>query len=285
MKKTTFTIITATLTTLLSTATLFAAPDKGPVIKLLLVPSGIGVYNIPYDYSINGGTGSSLTSGSSYSGDATLDTLSGYSVSCGYFYDCLQADLSFSRFATDNLYPGEAYTADDNKTVDVTAWDFDARAGYRFFDPGDTSYTWIYLGIRHSCIETSFNSTEADATGIIAGIYGFNSYGLSSPFEFVLTYEIYSAVFIQPWNSLDSDVRIDDRRKTAADLGFSLGLGCQYEPNGISVLLKASPFYSFRRYGKTDDGEERRTNVSMGGAYIGIEVIVSIPDYNNNSTD
>lgn len=279
MKKIIYALIPAAF---LFPGALFAGPNHGPVFKGFYAPYGAGSYTVPYDKSINGGNNNDLSSGSMRDSDNAFKTLKGYSLSCGYFYDWLQCDISYTGIETDNLIvehastPGNEYSADAGLSV------ADLRAGYRFSNPGDTSYKWLYLGVRRSELEISYNNTESKATGFIAGFYGFSSFGLSSPFEFVLTWDVCIAGYRYNWNRFHSDVYIDVSRKFAMDLGLSAGAGVQYEPWDLAVILKVSPFVSYRKYEEEDTAGSRSTKMSLGGTLIGIEVVFSIPDYKNN---
>lgn len=259
-----------------------AEPDHGPVFKGFYAPYGAGSYTVPYDKTINGGNSNSLTSGSLRDCDNSLKTLKGYSFSCGYYYDWFQCDICYTRIDTYNLIVENVSTPGYEHSSEADLWNADIRAGYRFSRPGDTSYKWLYAGVRRSELEISFNNTESEATGFMGGFYGFSSFGLSSPFEFVLTYDIYAVGYRYNWNKLHSDVYIDVSRKFAMDLGFSGGAGVQYEPWDLAVIFKVSPFIAYRKYEEENKVYNRSTRVSLRGTLIGIEVVFSIPDYKNN---
>ncbi len=279
MKKTIFALIFAAS---LFPGVVSAKPNHGPVFKGFYAPYGAGSYTVPYDKSINGGNNNTLTSGSMRESDNAFKTLKGYSLSCGYFYDWFQCDISYTSVGTDNLIVEHASTPGNEYSSDADLWIADIKAGYRFSRPGDTSYKWIYLGVRRSELEISFNDTESEATGFIAGFYGFSSFGLSSPFEFVLTWDLYAAGYRYNWNKFHSDVYIDVNRKFAVDFGLSAGAGVQYEPWDLAVILKVSPFLSYRKYEDEDTAGNRSTKAALNGTLIGIEVVFSIPDYKNN---
>ncbi|HOP29924.1 MAG TPA: hypothetical protein P5120_15020 [Spirochaetota bacterium] len=259
-----------------------AEPDHGPVFKGFYAPYGAGSYTVPYDKNINGGSENTLASGSLRDCDNSLKTLKGYSFSCGYFYDWFQCDISYSMMKTDNLIVEHASTPGNEHSADADLWNADIRAGYRFSNPGDTSYKWLYLGVRRSELEISFNNTSAEATGFMAGFYGFSSFGLSGPFEFVLTWDLYAVGYRYNWNKFHSDVYVDVSRKFAMDLGLSGGIGVQYEPWDLAVVFKVSPFIAYRKYEEEDTVQNRETEAALGGTLIGIEIIFSIPEYKNN---
>jgi hypothetical protein len=98
----------------------------------------------------------------------------------------------------------------------------------------------------------------------------------------VLTWDVCIAGYRYNWNRFHSDVYIDVSRKFAMDLGLSAGAGVQYEPWDLAVILKVSPFVSYRKYEEEDTAGSRSTKMSLGGTLIGIEVVFSIPDYKNN---
>jgi hypothetical protein len=259
-----------------------AAPNHGPVFKGFYAPYGAGSFIVPYDKTINGENDGSLATGSLRDCDNPYKSLRGYSLSCGYFYDWFQFDVSYARIDTYNLLVEKATAPGNEYSADADLWNADIRAGYRFSRPGDTSYKWFYLGVRRSELEISFNDTESTATGFMAGFYGFSSFGLSGPFEFVLTYDAYAVGYRYNWNRFHSDVYIDVSRKFAMDIGFSGGMGVQYEPWDLAVILKVSPFISYSKYEEEDKVYNRSTKTSLSGTLIGIEVIFSIPDYKNN---
>jgi hypothetical protein len=267
------------ITCLLQIFHVSAEPNHGPVIKAFYAPYGAGSYRVPYDRTINGGYNNDLVSDSEETKDNQLKTLTGYSFSCGYFYDWLQADITYTAIETKDQYVKEVSTINSIHYADASMWNADFRIGYRFDDPGDTSYNWLYIGMRRSHFDISFNNTEVDATGFLAGFYGFHSYGLHLPVELVLTYDINLTFYRKNFNHLKTDVNIDPDRKRGVDLGLSAGIGLQYEPCDIAVILKISPFISDKYYKADNYGN---TSVTMSGTLIGIEVVFSIPEYKNN---
>ena len=261
---------------------LLASPNHGPVIKAFYAPYGGGSYLVPHDPSINGGQ-EGFTSGSAViDEDDSLKTLSGYSISGGYFYGWIQGDISYTYINSDDLCVVKASTPGDELEADASLRIFDAKIGYRFSNPGDTSYKWLYLGIRHTQLDISYNNTGVDSTGFLGGFYGFSSFGLSGPFEFVLTYDIYAGTYRYDNNRLSTNVDINIDRKFAADFGLSGGMGVQYEPWDLAIVLKVSPFITWNKYKSRDMGNDRETEAALSGTMIGIEIIFSIPDYRHN---
>jgi len=265
-------------------AGLYASPNHGPIIKAFYAPYGGGTYIVPHDPAINGGD-NGLTSDSANNGDHLLKTLKGYSISCGYYYDWIQGDINYTGIKTEDQYVVKASTPEDEFDADASLRNIDARLGYRFSNPGDTSYKWLYLGLRQTELEIPYNDTKVDATGFLGGFYGFSSFGLSGPVEFVLTYDIYAGTYRYNQNHLNTDVDIKIYRKISVDLGMSAGMGVQYEPWDLAVVLKVSPFITWNRYKSDDTGDNRVTDASLMGTQIGIEIIFSIPDYRNNITE
>lgn len=269
-------------TALMQISHVYADPNHGPMIKAFYAPYGAGSYRVPYDRTINGGYNEDLVSESEDTKDNQLKTLRGYSFSCGYFYDWFQSDITYTAIETKDQYVKEVSTVNSIHYDDASMWNADVKAGYRFDKPGDSSYQWLYLGIRRSHFDISFNDTEANATGFMAGFYGFHSIGLDWPVELVLVYDIHGVYYRSSFNNLKTDVSPDMTRKRGIDLGLSAGIGMQYEPWDVSVILKVSPFISDKNY-KTGSGESQRdTSVTMSGTLIGIEVIFSIPENKNN---
>ncbi len=265
-------------------AALSAVSNHGPVIKASYSPFGYGIYQVPHDNAINGGE-SGYTSGSSNGDGFSLSTLNGYSFSCGYFYDWFQGDINYTSMKTADQYVEKASTSGSKLYADASFWSVDFKGGYRFSNQGDTSYKWLYLGIKKMNLEIPYNHTEADAIGFLAGFYGFSSFGISYPFEFVLTYEIYGGSYRYVNNNLNTDVNINIEKKTAFDLGLSAGVGMQYEPWDLAVILKVTPFISQKIYKGNDTGENKKTNAGLRGGLIGIEIIFTIPEYKNNTLD
>ncbi len=258
-----------------------ATPNHGPVIKAFYAPYGAGSYTVPFDKTINGGTDNSQKSDSGTS-ENHMKTLSGYSISGGYFYDWFQGDISYTNMETENLYVVKSSTPGHEYSANASYWNIDFKGGYRFNDPGDTSYKWLYLGIRKMNLKIPYNNTEADAVGLLGGFYGFSSFGLSGPFEFVLTYDIYAGTYRYNENHLSTDVNINVNRKYAADFGLSAGMGVQYEPWDLAAIIKVSPFTTQRIYKQELSGNKRSTAASLKGVVIGIEIVFLIPDYKNN---
>lgn len=279
MKKIIYALIPAAF---LFPGALFAGPNHGPVFKGYYAPYGAGSYTVPYDRTINGGTDNSLTSGSESSDENSFQSLSGYSISCGYFYDRLQGDISYTKIKSEHQYVENSSLPDDRDSADASLWNADIRAGYRFNNSGDTSYKWLYVGLRRMNLDISYNDTEAGGTGFMAGLYSFSSYGFSGPLEFVFTYDLYACGYRYSWNDLKTDVNFSFNRSVALDFGISAGVGVQYEPWDLAVIVKASPFISYRKYQEEDADNDRETEAALKGTLIGIEVVFSIPDYKNN---
>lgn len=261
---------------------LTALPNHGPVIKAFYAPYGGGSYLVPHDPAINGGQEGFTSGPALIDEDDSLKTLSGYSISGGYFYDWIQGEVSYAAIKTDGLCVAKASTTAEKIESDATLKNYGAKIGYRFSNPGDTSYKWLYLGIRHTQLNIPYNNTEVDSTGFLGGFYGFSSFGLSGPFEFVLTYDIYAGTYRYDNNHLSTDVDININRKFAVDFGLSAGMGIQYEPWDLAIVLKVSPFITWNKYKSQDTGNNRETEASLSGTMIGVEVIFSIPDYRHN---
>ena len=276
-------LLTAIITVFLPNVFTLATPNHGPVIKAFYAPYGAGSYKVPYDRTINGGYSDDNLSDSGDTKENQLKTLEGYSFSCGYFYNWLQGDITYTAIKTKDQYVKEVSTVNSVHYTDASLWNADARIGYRFDKPGDTSYKWLYLGIRRSHFNISFNDTEVNATGYLAGFYGFHSYGLDWPVELVFTYEIQAAFFRHNFNHLKTDIDINENRKKGIDLGLSAGMGIQYEPWDIALIFKISPFISEKYYEADYPGDKKNTRTNMSGSLIGFEIIFSIPE--NKNTD
>ncbi len=279
MKKILYIII---ISTILKPAFLSSAPNHGPLIKAFYAPYGAGSYNVPYDKTLNGGYDNDLAADSADNKDNQMKTLHGYSVSCGYFHDWIQGDISYSAVRTDNQYIKEISSKGTEYYADASLWNLDARLGYRFNNPGDTSYKWLYLGMRRTNFDIPFNHTEINATGLLAGFYGFSSFGFDWPFELVLTYDINFVFYRSNYNHLKTDIKMDANNKKAVDLGLSAGIGVQYEPWDIAIIFKIYPFISDKYYEEDYPGSNRNTTANMSGTLVGIEIVFTIPEYKNN---
>lgn len=278
MKKKSAVIILAVL---MLSSKIFADANHGPVFKAFYAPYGAGSYMVPHDKTINGGD-DGLTSGSSDLDENQFKTLKGYSISAGYFYDWFQGDISYTEIETRKQYVDKNSSPGDEYFSDASLWNADIRGGYRFSNPGDTSYKWLYLGMRKMNLDIPYNDTEVNSIGFLAGFYGFSSFGLSGPFEFVLTYDVYAGTYRYNQNHLSTDVNIDVNRKISVDFGLSAGMGVQYEPWDLAIIIKVSPFITENKYKSEYTGNNKETDAAMMGALIGIEIVFSIPDYKNN---
>jgi len=254
-----------------------AGPNHGPVIKTFFAPYGSGSFTVPYVKGNN-----CYTSDSSVRDSDQFVSLRGYSVSCGYFYDWFQFDFSYTGMETENLYVVNDSTPGDEQYSDASLWNADIKGGYRFSNPGDTSYKWFYLGIRKMNMEIQYNRTKSDTLGFFAGFYGFLSAGFYNPVEVVFTYDIYAGTCRRDQNHLSTDLNIDVDRKYAVDLGLSAGIGLQYEPWDVAVILKVSSFVTEKKYCGMYQGNSAETMSALSGAVLGIEIVLSIPDYKNN---
>lgn len=270
----------AVISAFLISSGLSAGPNHGTVIKSFYAPYGTGLFKVPYDDSANGGK--DFSSDSSGNADDDFGYFSGYSVSCGYFYDWFQGDVSYTKVETSDLYVVNVSTRGNENYSDAVLWNADIRGGYRFGNPGDTSYRWLYLGLRRTGLAIDFNNTEVSSLGLIAGFYGFTGIGLSAPVEFVFTYDIYAGTSRRDQNRLRTDVNMAVNRRYAFDFGLSAGAGIQYEPWDLALVLKFSSFITQRNYKGTYNESAVESSAALIGTVIGLEIVFSIPEYKYN---
>jgi len=235
----------------------------GPVLRLYLAPVGIGTSVIPYEEESDG-----LIPGyRSVAGDPAARSYTGYSLSAGFYYSSFQAEMSFSKKNLRNQkILGDLYSGDLNN--------FDIKTGYRFDYPGDTSYGFLYLSFKTLSYSIPFNNTSADGLGIVAGYYGFHSYGFNSSMEIAFSYEFYLGKYFK--NDISSSVINEPEFIMSYTLGGSIGAGVQYEPCNLTFLLKAAPEVNYIGY---NNGLQGGYDSGAGafGISMGIEVIYAMP--------
>jgi len=248
------------------------AQDRGPVAAFSYSPIGTGYLYLPGPNGNNGADKTKPDSTSRYTSSTRL-FLSG-----GYYYDFLQADLSYTRLTVDDQKSD--YSADDS-LLSGSDSSFVLRFGSRFSIPGDTSYSWLYLGLKRYSFSSSSRGVDVTAYGYLAGYSGFYSFGLSSDYEFVLALDAYLGTYRFDRLSTDIDYRNVSKRYSVS-VGGGVGIGVQYEPYNTALLLKLSSDYNRIAYDMTFTGRNRKISVGNGAFCVGLEVRYSLPSVTYN---
>jgi hypothetical protein len=258
------------LTVLMLISVPLSATDRGPVVSFSYSPSGIGYLSAPGPEG-NGGDTTKPESGSG------LTSASRLYLSGGYYYDYLQADLSYTRTKISKQVSD--FNSEDGlkSAVDSSIL---LRCGYRFSNPGDTSYTWLYAGLKRYSYE-SFGGTDLTAYGWLAGYSGFYSFGLSSNYEFVLALDLYLGTYRFDDFSSDNGYTGVSKRYSVTS-GAGIGAGVQYEPYNVTLLLKLSADINRIAYDAKYLGSSRKFSTGSLSGCIGFEVRYTIPGESYN---
>jgi hypothetical protein len=258
------------------------ATDYGPIFTLSYLPSGYGTMERPHTDGSNGTEKFLPRKGSKFS-SATQSN-----ISIGYYYGFLQGDIGYTDTGISHQLSG-GIPGIGQESDSMTNYSCKARFGKRFSNPGDTSYNWIYIGCKRMSLSSSGINMDIAAYGYFFGYMGFFSFDLGYDIEFVFTSDIYLGSYRVA--DFSSDVAYKDASKRySISAGGSLGLGAQYEPYNITLLLKAAGDFDRFRFNATYNDSSRSFICSSLSITIGFEVIYSIPNihYNklpNNSSD
>jgi len=254
---------------ILLSAPLFAI-DRGPTASLSYSPSGLGYLYTPGPE----GNGTDSTKPESGSG---LTSASRLYLSGGYYYDFLQGDLSYNRTKISKQVSD--FNSDDG-LKSATDSSLTLRGGYRFSIPGDTSYTWLFLGLKRYSYN-SFGGTGVTAYGWLAGYSGFYSFGLSSNYEFVLALDLYLGTYrFDDLSSGNNYAGVSKRYSVTS--GAGIGAGVQYEPYNITLLIKLSAEMNRIAYDAEYLGSSRKFSTGSLSGCIGFEVRYTIPSESYN---
>ena len=247
-----------------------SALDRGPFAAFSYSPSGTGYLYAP---SPAGSSGDYTKPESS----SVFSSASRLYISGGYYYDFLQGDLSYTRTSIKNQTTGLSYDKELKSGTDSSVL---LRAGYRFSIPGDTSYSWFFLGLKRYGYD-AFGGTAVTAYGWLAGYSGFYSFGLSSNIEFVIAVDTYLGTYRFDDFSSDSGYT-GVSKKYSVTAGAGIGAGVQYEPYNITLLFKISADTSRIAYDANYQGSSRK--VMGGSSYVcaGFEIRYVIPDESYN---
>lgn len=266
----TFIMSSMVVTVLLFSLNQLCAIDRGPTAAFSYSPLGSGYLNTP---GPDGRSGDSAKPKS----DSRLTSASRLYLSGGYYYDFLQADLSYTRTKVDQQISDFSSDTDSMSGIDSSLM---LRGGYRFSIPGDTSYTWLFLGLKRYDF-TSIRGTDVTAYGWLAGYSGFYSIGLSSDYEFVIALDLYLGTY--RFDSFSSDNGYEHARKRySVTAGGGIGAGVQYEPYNVTLLLKISADINRIAYEANYLGHARKFSVGTASGCLGLEVRYAIPNERYN---
>lgn len=250
------------------------ATDYGPIFKLSYAPSGYGSMERPHTDGRDG-TEKFLPAKGSKSSSAAQSN-----ISIGYYYGFLQGDIEYTETKISKQLSGSIPTT-GQESDHVTNYSCKARLGKRFSNPGDTSYNWIYIGFKRMSLSSSGMNMDIAAYGYFFGYRGFFSFDLGYDLEFAFTSDIY----LGSYRIVDfsSDVAYKDvGRRYSVSAGGSLGLGAQYEPYNITLLLKTAGDFDRIGFNAKYNDTARSFRCSSLSITIGFEVIYSIPNIHYN---
>jgi hypothetical protein len=256
---------------LFSAGSVFAV-DNGPFASLSYASQGAGFMFLPRR---SGGSGTDTTK--PYDGNE-FDSASRLHAGLGYYYDFLQADLSYTKTritsqSSDFLQP------DDLQSGEASAYCL--RFGKRFSTPGDTSYSWLYLGLKQYNFQSSAGSLDVTGYGYVAGYSGFYSFGLKYDMEFVFTLDAYFGSY--RFEKFSSSIDMQDvTKKYSFTGGAGIGTGLQYEPWNIAILLKISSEIDYLVYDAASAGSKRSFAAGGYAHCIGFEVMYVLPSEKYN---
>jgi hypothetical protein len=251
---------------LLSTGAVFAV-DRGLFASLSYAPQGAGYMFLARRNGANGTDSTKPYSGYEY------DSATRMNVGLGYYYDFLQADLSYTK--TDISSQSSDFLApDDLQSGEASAYSL--RFGKRFSTPGDTSYTWLYLGLKQYNFQSSAGSLDVTGYGYFVGYSGFYSFGLKYDMEFVLKGDAYFGSY--RFEKFSSNIGFDNVSKRYSFTGGAgIGAGVQYEPYNITFLIKLSSEMDYLVYDALYAGSKKKFAVGGHAHCIGIELMYVLP--------
>ncbi|HNX58800.1 MAG TPA: hypothetical protein PKK43_06860 [Spirochaetota bacterium] len=246
------------------------ALDRGPIAAFSCSPFGSGYLSVP---GPDGNRGDSAKPKS----DSRLTSATRLYLSGGYYYDYLQADLSYTRTWVDRQISDFGSGTDLKSGADSSLM---LRGGYRFSIPGDTSYSWFYLGLKRYDF-SSIRGTDVTAYGWLVGYSGFYSIGLSSDYEFVIALDLYAGTYRLD-RFLSDNGYAHTRKRYSVIAGGGLGAGVQCEPYNVTLLLKLSADINRIAYDAQYQGHMRKFSTGMASACLGLEVRYAVPSERYN---
>ncbi|MBN2040188.1 MAG: hypothetical protein JW864_09115 [Spirochaetes bacterium] len=251
----------------------FASVQHGTVFSLAYFPFGYGRMNVPYADAVAGTANTLPEEGSSFKSAGK------YSVSAGYFYASYQADLSYESATIRNQLFDNSSLGDEIIEAERTV--FLLRGGKRFSDPGDSTYHYLYFGLKRMSSCSDYEDLELAAYGYLAGYEGFYTFGIKSSIEFAVKFNAFIGTYRK--ESFDSDLQFENiDRKNSVTAGAELGIGFLYEPEDVAVLLKFSNDFDQIAYNAEVSGSNLDFAYRIQGSYLGIEVVYSIPNFKYN---
>lgn len=246
--------------------------DKGPFFSFSYSPLGAGFLYVPGPGS-RGGTDSTKPENGSF-----MTSASRLEADAGYFYRYLQADIGFVK---SSAVSQKSEYASNKDLLDGDSSSYRIRFGRRFSTPGDTSYTWLYAGLKRYRFESSYQNVDLVSYGYIAGYSGFYSFGLAYDAEFVIKLDAFAGSYRYDWFTSSTPLRKVSRRYSISG-GGGAGAGIQYEPYNISVLLKLSSDYDMFAFNSSSSGKTRKFQAGSHVHCIGFEIMYVLPDETYN---
>jgi hypothetical protein len=242
------------------------AADRGPMFALSYAPYGVGGLSLTGNNSGAKGDSTSPESGSGFS------SVSRMSFNAGYYYEWMQADIAYTKNRiTDQVsdYPT------NGDLLSGTAEMLTLRFGKRFSMPGDTSYSWLFAGVRRYGFDAP-RGLSMTAYGYLFGYSGFYSFGLAHDFEFVIALD--ASIGSYRFEHISTDINYDSITKQYSILADGgVGVGVQYEPYRLSFLVRVFADYNNVSY---KAGSSSRTKQFSAGEYsagLGFEIRYVIP--------
>lgn len=249
-----------------------AAPSNGALFSYSYSPNGLGFMYVPY--LTKSGTDRSKPEKDSY-----LYSAKKYSLSAGYYYGKIQGELDYSRsFVSEQI----SRSADYDSTVSGKSSSWKLRAGKRFSHPGDTSYSWIYLGLKRYSFSADDISAKMTNYGYLAGCRGFYSFGVDHDIEWVFTGDIYVCSY--RYAEFSTSLPISDITKSYSFGGGAyIGSGIQYEPLRISFLVTAGSEIDIVSFRGKEDTRDRGFRSGGHIHTVGFQIIYEYSDPNGNA--
>lgn len=250
-----------------------AAVQHGPVFDLAYFPLGYGRMNIPYSSTIAGSANTVPGEGS------TWTSARKYLLSAGYFYDFLQADISYESTTIMNQVFSKSSIGDDIPKTERDVYML--RGGKRFSHPGDSTYHFIYLGFKRMSSCSEYENIELTAYGYFAGYEGFYTFGRKYPVEFVTKINAFIGTYRK--EKFESDFQFEYlNKKNSITAKIDIGIGFLYEPNDIAMLVKLSNDYDRIKYRSYLNDSSLEFSFTTLSSYIGFEIIYNIPNIKYN---
>lgn len=258
------------------TSIVMATEQYGPFAKVFYTPFGTSFTKLPYTEDQIGSIAGRPDSAK------TTQTVSGYSIAGGYFYNYLQGSIFYkSNNIKNQLISEPSQSGKTRISADIDY--YGCKFGYRYSNPGDTSFQWLYFGLKSINLTSKLAGTELTGFGYIIGINSFNSFGLKQDYEFVINFDLNFGLYKNAELSLD--ISSDNTKKNTFTSNFSIGVGIQFEPSNLTVLLKMENDYEYLKFKGNYNDSEYGYSIYTLATYVGVECIYQVPNYKYNKKD